>query len=89
MTKVNKAIVDAYHWSDKTNLYMAYGSVSAKKVEAWNHCKELCEQKNGWGLKVIGANSFFFSAGFMFEEEGVTKLMYITHGGAREIEVKK
>ena len=88
MNKVNENILRAYNWSDKLNLYMAYGRFSEKKAEAWEHCEELCKEKHGWGLKVIGANSSFFSAGFMFEDEGVRKLMYITHMGEREIEVR-
>ena len=87
MTKASEKILRNYNWSDKSNLYMAYGRFSQRKAKAWEHCEELCRSKNGWGLKVIGANSSFFSAGFMFEEDGIRKLMYITHACEREIEV--
>lgn len=81
MTKKNRSILTSYLMSDKRNLNDAYASYSTKKAAAWEYCKELCKEKNGRCLKVIGANSNFFSAGFLYEEDGFEKLMYITHGG--------
>lgn len=84
MTKRMEKAYTSYKMSDKLNLYHAYTSFSKAKADAWEYCKELCEKKNGRGLKVIGANSSFFSAGFTFDEDGYHKFMYITHGGDYE-----
>ena len=72
-----------YKLSDKDELYKAYGRCSAEKMRAWEHCKKLCHDYNGWGLKVLGANCYQFSAGFLFtdEETGVRRIMKITKSG--------
>ena len=87
MTKADRKIVDRYNFSDRYHLYLCYGSFSKRKADAWKSCKALCQEMGGKGLKVIGYNSNFFSAGFLFEEEGKEKLMYITHGGNRVIDL--
>ena len=88
MNKKDRQIVRAYEWSDKYSLYRAYKSFSQAKAEAWEYCEALCEKKGGRGLKVIGANSSFFSAGFLFEEDGRKKLMYITKSDDRVIDLE-
>lgn len=87
MNQRDRKILTRYHMSDKLNLWMAYSSFSREKARAWDYCEYLCKEKGGTGLKVIGANSSFFSAGFMFEEDGHEKFMYITHGGDRVIDL--
>lgn len=77
--RAKKKIVD-YEMSDKHNLWDAYGSFSEGKRDAWEYCQKLCKEKNGSGLKVIGSNTSFFTAGFVFEEDGQKKFMYITKG---------
>ena len=88
MNKRDREIVRAYEWSDKYNLWRAYGSFSQRKAEAWEYCEALCIEKDGRGLKVIGANTAFFTAGFLFEEDGRKKLMYITKGDDRVIDLE-
>ena len=85
-SKIQKAYAK-YLMSDKYDLHDAYGRFSNKKYEAWKYCQKLCEEHDGRGLKVIGANSSFFSAGFMYEEDGKENFMYITHGGDYSAEV--
>ena len=85
MNKRDRKIVEAYEWSDKYSLYRAYRSFSGKKAEAWEHCESLCREKEGTGLKVIGANSSFFTAGFLFDDG--KKLMYITKWDERVIDL--
>ena len=85
MTKRDKAIVEAYKASNKGNLWFAYKSFSKAKAEAWDYCEALCKEKNGEDLKVISANTSFFTAGFLFEEEGRDYLMYITASDDRAI----
>ena len=78
----------SYLKSDKYNLYHAYQSFSKAKADAWEYCEKLCRKHEGKGLKVIGACTNFFSAGFLYEENGVKKFMYITHGGDYSAEVE-
>ena len=89
MTKKDMARVTAYRMSDKQSLHDAYGRFSNAKAEAWRYCEDLMNMYDGEGLKVIGANSSFFSAGFLFEEDGKKKLMYITHGGDYKIDLEE
>jgi len=79
----DKTVSQQYRWSDKDELYKAYGRCSAEKMKAWEHCKELCKEYEGWGLKILGANCYQFSAGFLFTEEmtGEVKVMKITKSG--------
>lgn len=78
MTKRNKGIIEAYRRSTDYGLYDVYSSFSSAKAKAWEYCKNLMAINNGRGLKVISANGFMFTAGFLFEENGVEYLMYIT-----------
>ena len=69
-----------YRMSKYTDLYSAYGRCSAKKREAWEYCKNLCEKYNGEGLRVIGRNAHRFSAGFEYTDSqtGDKMFMYIS-----------
>lgn len=75
----SKRKIKDYNWSDMYSLWDAYNSFSQAKEKAWEYCKELCAKHGGRGLKAIGANSSFFSAGFIFDgDDGKQKFMYIT-----------
>ena len=78
---------DAYQRSTSYELYDVYGRCSSAKMKAWDYCKELMYKFNGYGLKIISANGYQFTAGFMFEEDGKTMFMYIskTHDIAVEV----
>lgn len=81
MTKKLKEAYDRYLKSDMYSLSDAYGSCSAKKRTAWETCRRFCEERGGENLKIIGANTHFFSVGFVYTDEGVRKFVYITHAG--------
>ena len=90
MNKRDAEIVSSYEKSSIHNLYEAYGRFSNKKAEAWEYCEELCKESDGKGLKILGANTSFFSAGFLFtDREGNECLMYITHTNNRKIVLKR
>ena len=80
MNQREKDAYERYTKSHMLSLYDAYGSFSKDKADAWKYCERLKEKKNGKGLKVIGKNGWFFSAGFTYEEDGKPMFMYITHG---------
>lgn len=88
MNKRQAAIVETYERSDRTELYHAYHSMSAKKVEAWENCKRIFAEHETHisELRILGANSFQFSAGFEFinPETGQICFCYITKSGVEE-----
>lgn len=61
-------------------LYEAYGRPSYAKERAWEYCERLCEKHDGYGLVVMSANTFRFSAGFEYidKETGAVSFMYIS-----------
>ena len=89
MNQRETSAYERYKRSDCYSLYEAYDSYSDAKERAWQYCKDLCCEKNGRGLKVIGHNSNFFSAGFLYEEDEKEMFMFITHGGDYPIEIEK
>lgn len=88
MNKKMKSAYERWQRSTMDELYKAYGSASAAKWRAWEHCKETCAVLGGRGLRVIGANAYMFSAGFVFEKDGVEKFCYITPSGKEIAEVE-
>ena len=87
-TKRDLAHYDAYKRSGMWSLSDAYGSYSSAKADAWRYCERLMDSKSGWGLKVISANGYQFTAGFEFTgEEGQLMFMYITKSSHIAVEV--
>lgn len=81
MSREQRTALGAYQSylnSTMYDLYDAYEHFSHAKAIAWEYCMRLCYEKGGHGLKIIGRNSHFFSAGFEFEENGKNMFMYIT-----------
>lgn len=89
MTKANKSHYEAYLRSSATSLTDVYGKCSSAKVKAWDYCRDLMVKKNGYDLRIISANGYMFTAGFMFEEDGHLMFMYITKSKDLAIEVKQ
>jgi len=88
MNKRQAAIVDSFERSNMTELYHAYHSASARKMQAWEDCKKIYAEHETRisTLRIIGANSFQFSAGFEFTapETGEVRFCYITKNGVEE-----
>lgn len=79
---------NAYKSSGMYSLEDAYGRYSKAKQSAWNYCERLMDSKSGWGLKVITANGYQFTAGFEFTgEEGQLMFMYISKSHDTAVEV--
>ena len=90
MNQRDAAIIRRYEESNMYNLNDAYGSYSREKSEAWDRCRvwhyNYRDKADFRGpLKVIGANTFKFSAGFTYSRLGETYFVYITDCGVREI----
>jgi hypothetical protein len=79
---------EVYNRSGMYSLDDAYGSYSKDKRDAWHYCERLMDEYSGYGLKVISANGWMFTAGFMFcGEEGQLMFMYITKNYDIAVEV--
>ena len=86
MTKANREKFNTYmNAAPCSELWQIYGRYSRAKADAAEYCKELCCKKGGRGLKFFNPTNFTFTAGFLFNENGVAKLMYITRDYDREI----
>lgn len=73
-----KAAYNRYNNSYNYSLWDVYASFSRAKENAFNYCKQLAANCNGSAVKIIGANSNTFSAGFLCELEGKPAFVYIT-----------
>ena len=83
MTKRHEAIITRYNNSTAHTMRDVYGKWSNAKEKAYNDCLKKCADDDGRGFKIIGANTSFFSVGYI-KDDGAT-LVYITHGGREEI----
>ena len=57
-----------------------YNSYSVAKERAYNYCKRLCDEFDGWGFQIVCHNCMEFSVQFKFENplNGRIMLAYIT-----------
>lgn len=62
------------------NLDDVYGSYSAAKARAWERCKSLCAELDGYYLCITSANTYMFTAQFEFDnpENGRPMVCHIT-----------
>ena len=80
-------IISKYELSEDYNLDNVYKSYSRNKSLAWDYCKDLMNEYNGHGLKVISHNLTMFTAGFIYETCDGEYLMYITKSADRPIKL--
>ena len=68
MIKLNKNTKKAESWLTAEvqgyKLSDIYGRYSSSKENAFRRCEDLCEGKEGWGLCIIGHNTFSFTVKF-------------------------
>ena len=68
MIKLNKNTKQAKNWLTSEvegyKLSDVYGSYSKNKEGAFERCKELCKEKEGWGLCIIAHNGYYFTVKF-------------------------
>lgn len=81
-TLEKRALMNYPTWKRSTldDIFKAYKSPSYAKQRAWNYCKELCREHDGFNLKVVNHGVQLFSAGFEYPdaETGEIKFMFIT-----------
>ena len=79
MIKLNKDTKRTKNWLTSEvegyKLSDVYGKYSSNKENAFRDCKELCKDKNGWGLCIISHNHNYFTVKFT-TDEGVYIVTY-------------
>lgn len=78
--RIAQAHIGSWMKSNKVELWQVYGSYSVYKARAFEYCKELMHDLNGYGLRILSFNSQAFTVGFMFfdAETGDEMFAYIT-----------
>lgn len=85
---VNKKFMEeaykSYQASTDTKLRDVYKTWSNKKEEAFENCVKKMTELGGHGLKIVSANGWAFSVGFLYGDP--EKFVLITKDHTREIE---
>ena len=88
MNQRQQAIVNSYNKATASELREVYSSWSNDKEKAYKNCKKLCSEMNGERFRIISANGWKFTAGFLYKDtDGKTNLMYISKTGTEAIEL--
>ena len=66
-----------------TSLRDVYNSWSYNKEKAYNYCRELYSKYNGENFRILSANTFAFSVGFIGTIDGQKAFFYITKSDDR------
>jgi len=77
-TKRCQGMVWAYEHSDKTSLSEIYKKPSDKKKRAYDNCKKIMKDLNGYDFRLTGYNYEAFSAAFKCNVDGTEVLIYLT-----------
>ena len=73
-TKKAEAWIKAYNNSSYYGIDYFYKSCSSAKYRAETQCKDRMKSINGYGYKVLGGSSSFFTCGYLSEDG---KTLYI------------
>ena len=65
-----------YLKSTATELNHVYGRYSSAKESAMNYCKNRMNELNGYGMRILSANTFQFTVGFLYTDETTGKKMF-------------
>lgn len=89
-TKLMRAKYREYRLADPTdNLFKFYERPSEAKWEALEDCKRLMTELDGHGLKILSANGWAFTVGFIcpYPDTGEELFVYITKDHNRFIKI--
>lgn len=89
MTKRNQDIINRYNKATATELREVYTKPSKLKLEECRKCKQKMVEMNGERFRILGANSYLFTAAFKYKNsEGKEILVFITKNSTTEIEME-
>lgn len=83
-----QSIYNQYKNSNYYDLAQCYTNASSNKYHAMNYCRRLCNEYNGYNLKIIGFNCMQFSVGFECMQDNELCFVYITKSYDRICAVK-
>lgn len=80
-TQKGRNLIRAFRNTTKgDSIFKAYAKPSQKKIEAFFEIKKEMQDVDGYGLRITGAGSDFFSCAYkLVDPEGKTYLIYHTH----------
>ena len=80
MTKRQQQIIDNYNKSNNYSLDYVYNSYSVYKARAERQILNEMKNCNGWGYKILGANSCQFSCAYLRQnaDDGQIEIVYHT-----------
>lgn len=85
MNKRMAAAFNSYNNSSAYELRNMYRSWSDKKQAAFENCRRACADHGGQGLRIISANTNFFTVGFTYVDDSNNKhFVYITHASTTD-----
>ena len=85
MNKRMAAAFNSYTKSSNYELRHVYRSWSDKKQAAFENCRRACKDHGGQGLRIISANTNFFTVGYTYDDEnGKKHFVYITHASTTD-----
>ena len=79
MTKKQAEMKRAYDQAKAMCLWDAYERPSRAKVRAYDSCLADVSAHNGYGQRITGASSHFFSFAFLYDDQAGKHLRYHTH----------
>lgn len=87
MTKKEQNMLWSYEHAKCENIMQAYNRPSRRKIEAFDDCRRKENELNGYGGRITGASSHFFSYAFKYEKNGKKFLYYITYANDYSFEI--
>jgi len=82
-------LYNAYIDSHKYDLNDCYERCSEAKKKAFENCRKMCYEDDGYGLKIISHNGFMFTAGYLYKKDNDIWLCYITKTKTKRILVNQ
>lgn len=79
MTKKQESMKRAYEHAKARYLWEAYERPSEAKRSAYFDCLQDMEKHSGYGQRITGASSHFFSLAFLYDAEDGKHLRFHTH----------
>ena len=79
MTKKQESMKRAYDHAKAANIWEAYCRPSEAKRSAYFDCLQDMEKHSGYGQRITGASSHFFSFAFLYDDQAGKHLRYHTH----------
>lgn len=88
MNKQERGFYNGYLRSTHTELHQAYRSASGAKWDAWNNCKYMQAEDDGFDMRITGACCHTFSCAYKYrDDENKLCLCYITKEKVRRFRI--